>query len=178
MDGFWAYGRASHGHELRGSLRGRAGGICGFQRWEIQLDDKNAGDPADGRTCIKISYIARVTNGFAWAGIYWQTPEDNWGNKPGGFNLTGMKRLTFWARGAKGGERISEFRVGGIQGDQPDTGLARIGPVTLTSDWRQYQIDLSDTDLSHIAGGFAWSAGYTNNPEGLTFYLDEIAFSR
>ena len=62
--------------------------------------------------------------------------------------------------------------------DQPDTGLARIGPMILTPDWRQYQIDLSETDLSHIAGGFGWSAGYANTPERLTFYRDEIAFSR
>jgi hypothetical protein len=145
---------------------------------DIQLDDRSADDPADGKTCIKITYLARVANGYAWAGMYWQTPENNWGDKIGGYDLSGMRRLTFWARGAKGGETIAEFRIGGIQGDYPDSGLGRIGPVVLSREWRKYQIDLSNVDLTHVVGGFAWSASYAQNPAGLTFYLDEIAYQK
>ena len=30
--------------------------------------------------------------------------------------------------------------------------------------------------MSYIIGGFCWSANVDNNPEGATFYLDEIKF--
>src|SRR5579864_3583172 len=76
---------------------------------DIRVDDASKDDPADGKTCIRFTYTADGSQGFGWAGVYWQQPENNWGNKRGGFDLTGMKRLTFWARGAAGGEEIGEF---------------------------------------------------------------------
>jgi len=145
---------------------------------DLSIDDASREDPADGKTCFKITYRATVSQGFGWAGIYWQTPENNWGDKNGGFDLTGVKRLTFWARGAKGGEVIGEFKVGGIRGENEDSGSVRIGPITLSREWTHYVIDLADVDLSHIVGGFAWAASYDNNPNGMTFYLDEIRFER
>ena len=112
-----------------------------------------------------------------WAGIYWLNPANNWGQKKeGGFTLTGAQKLTFWAKGEKGGEQIQEFIVGGIQGDYPDSDKMVIGPVILSSEWRQYIIDLRGKDLSYISGGFAWSTGISVNPESCTFYLDEIKF--
>jgi hypothetical protein len=145
---------------------------------DLKLDMANQEDPADGKTCIKIVYSGEGRQGLGWAGMYWQEPANNWGNKHGGFNLSGMRRLTFWARGAKGGEEIAEFKIGGIQGMGPDTGVAEIGPVTLSADWKYYVMDLSNIDLSKLSGGFAWSASRTDNPTGMTFYLDEIRFER
>ena len=41
-----------------------------------------------------------------WAGIYWLSPANNWAKiKGAGYDLTKANRLTFWARGAKGGDR-------------------------------------------------------------------------
>ena len=54
--------------------------------------------------------------------------------------------------------------------------MAGIGPITLSSEWKQYVIDLEDRDLSSIIGGFAWSGNLDNNPRGMTFYLDDIRF--
>ena len=87
-----------------------------------------------------------------------------------------MRKLTFWARGEKGGERIEEFKMGGISGPYPDSATASIGPLILTPEWKQYAIDLVGKDLSHVIGGFAWSANLDNNPNGCTFYLDEIRY--
>ena len=145
---------------------------------DISIDDASREDPADGKTCFKITYHAGVSQGLGWAGIYWQTPENNWGDKSGGFNLSGVKRLTFWARGARGNEVIGEFKVGGIRGENEDSGSARIGPITLSKEWTHYAINLTDADLSHIVGGFAWAASYHDNPNGMVFYLDEIRFER
>ena len=143
---------------------------------DVKIDDSNTTDPADGKTCIKITYTGKATQGANWAGIFWQHPANNWGEKPGGYDLSPYKRLTFWARGADGGEKVAEFKVGGITGEHGDSDSAAVGPLTLTKDWKKYTIDLADKNMSHIIGGFAWSASRDDNPNGFVFYLDEIRF--
>jgi len=53
---------------------------------------------------------------------------------------------------------------------------ASLGPVTLTKDWQQYTINLEGKDLTYISGGFCWSTNLDVNPEGCTFYIDEIRY--
>ncbi|MBI3252713.1 MAG: hypothetical protein HYZ52_05320, partial [Candidatus Omnitrophica bacterium] len=72
---------------------------------DIQFDDSWATNPHGGSTAVKVSYSNKATQGARWAGVYWQNPPNNWGTRPGGYDLTGAKKLTFWARGEKGGER-------------------------------------------------------------------------
>ena len=143
---------------------------------DVILDDASTENPNSGMTCIKIVYSPRASGGNRWAGIYWQNPANNWGNKKGGFDLTGAKSLTFWAKGEKGGERIEEFKMGGIIGDYPDSDMAGIGPVFLTKEWKKYTIDLGGKDISYISGGFCWAANIDVNPNGCTFYLDDIVY--
>ncbi len=131
----------------------------------------------DGKSCIKIAYDVECSRlGAKWAGVYWQNPANNWGNRKGGFNLTGANKLTFWAKGDKGGERIEEIKVGGLTGDYPDSDTAVIGPIILTPEWKQYSIDLRGKDLTYISGGLAWSTNVDVNPQTCIFYLDDIRF--
>ena len=143
---------------------------------DISLNDKHMDNPHGGSTAIKISYSPKATQGARWAGIYWQNPPNNWGTRPGGYDLTGAKKLTFWAKGEKGGERIEEFKIGGITGEYADSDVAGIGPVVLTAEWQQYTIDLEGKDLSSISGGFAWATNLDVNPQGCTFYIDDIRY--
>ncbi len=130
-----------------------------------------------GTTSIRIEHLPRRSQGAGWIGIYWQNPANNWGSKRAGFDLRGAKKLTFWARGEKGGEIISEFKMGGIAGEFSDSASAGIGPAMLTQDWKQYEIDLTGQDLSHIIGGFGFSLSGDDNPaEGTVFYLDTIRY--
>jgi hypothetical protein len=129
-----------------------------------------------GRTGMRIAYSGQGRQGNGWAGIYWQNPPNNWGTKPGGYNLNGARKVTFWARGEKGGETIDQFKIGGIQGHYADSGSAGMGPVQLTQDWKQYEINLEGQELSHIAGGFCWTMTRDANPEGAIFYLDQIRY--
>ena len=130
-----------------------------------------------GKTCIKIVYDTECSEkDQKWAGVYWLNPANNWGSRKGGFDLTGASRLTFWARGENGGERIEEFKIGGIGGDFPDSDMAIIGPVILSKEWREYSIDLRGKDLSYISGGFSWATNVEVNPNGCTFYLDDIVY--
>jgi hypothetical protein len=135
--------------------------------------------PHSGQTCIKITYTAAMSKNAGWAGMYWQQPVNNWGdNKKGGYKLTGMKKLTFWAKGAVGGEVVSEFKMGGISGEFGDSDSKSLGPVTLTKEWKQYTIDLANADLSNIIGGFCWSASKDDNPQGFIIYLDDIQYEQ
>lgn len=143
---------------------------------DLKVSSEAMINPHGGTTAIKIEYSAKKNQGAGWAGIYWQNPANNWGSKAGGYDLTGSTKLSFWVRGEKGGERIEEFKVGGITGEYPDSDQAGIGPVLLTPDWKQYSIDLSGKDLSSISGGFCWVANADANPEGAVFYLDDIVY--
>ncbi|MBU4252680.1 MAG: hypothetical protein KKC39_03960 [Candidatus Omnitrophica bacterium] len=143
---------------------------------DIKYNGASKEDAYLGDTCIKIIYSGKAAQGARWAGIFWQNPANNWGSVDAGFDLSLATKLTFWARGAVGGERIEEFKVGGIMGEFSDSDSATIGPVLLNKEWTQYTIDLKGKDMSYIIGGFAWSTNVDNNPEGATFYLDEIKF--
>jgi hypothetical protein len=133
-------------------------------------------DPHSGATCIKFTYLSDRSQGAGWVGAYWQDPPNNWGNKPGGFNLSKCTKLVFWAKGEIGGERLGEVKVGGITGEYADTAVAGIGPIKLTNKWKQYTIDLRGKDFSTVIGGFAWATSLDSNPDGMVFYLDDIRF--
>ena len=147
---------------------------------DIFIDDKSMDSPHGGTVCVKFIYSAKKAQGKGWAGVHWQNPAQNWGSKKGGFDLTGMTKLVFWARGAKGGEVIQKVKVGGIgiepRAMYPDSADIEIGPIELTDTWKEYSINLAGKDLSYISGGFAWVTNADVNPDGATFYLDDIKF--
>lgn len=127
-------------------------------------------NPHSGKTCLKLEFRDKT----GWGGITWQSPPNDWGDKPGGFDLSGAKALTFWARGEEGGEKV-EFFFGGIRSNKPffDSAEGKIG-VELTKDWQQYTIDLTGKDLSSIKSGFGWTLRASGKP--ITFYLDDIRY--
>jgi len=143
---------------------------------DIELDDACRQDPHSGKTCIKIAYRSKRSQGAGWIGIYWQSPANNWGDQMGGYDLTGYTKLTFWARGEKGEEVINEFKIGGVSGMYSDSDSTAIGPVTLTKEWKEYEIPLKGLDLSYIIGGLGLAASLNNNPDGFTIYLDDIKY--
>ncbi len=135
----------------------------------LKADDKED-------VCLKVNY--RGTGPKGWAGLYWQDPANNWGERPGraGYDLRGAARLSFRARGEAGGERVQKFRVGGIVGRYPDSDVAQITNVRLTKEWKRYEIDLTGKDLRHIIGGFGLSLNKAENGGGAILYIDDIVF--
>jgi hypothetical protein len=105
------------------------------------------------------------------------SPENNFGDVDAGFNLTGATKLIFHARGDAGGEVI-EFILAGLEGKYPDSAPRISRKVTLTKEWQQYEIDLSNKNLSRIACGFGWVANYQDNSDKskIKFYMDEIYY--
>ena len=143
---------------------------------DIKYSEGSKENPYSGKTCIKITYTGEGKQGANWAGMYWQWPPNNWGERKGGYDLSGATKLTFWARGEKGGEQIMEFKMGGLTGTYSDSDSASIGPEELTTAWKKYEIDLTDLDLSYISGGFCWVTNTMANPDGCVFYLDDIQY--
>lgn len=151
---------------------------------DITLTENWTENPHSGKTCIRVVFHAATPPDQNWAGVYWQDPVDNWGKTlgPTGYDLSHVSKLSFWVRGAVGGEQI-DFLVGGITQDRdgnplpnPDTATEETGYITLTTSWQQVFIPLTGDDLSHIIGGFAWVTNNSYNPNGATFYLDDIIF--
>jgi hypothetical protein len=148
-------------------------GALGGGYLELSQDWPN--DPHSGSTSIRVDY-RRGPQG--WAGVYWSDPENNWGQRPGGYDLSAMQRLTFWARTDTPGMDV-EFIVGGIGCGQagapyPDSVCGKVArKIALETAWTHYTIDLSafPRDWSQVLGGF----GFSTNRAG-TFYLDDIVY--
>jgi hypothetical protein len=136
-----------------------------------KMDDNCAANPHGGKTCLKFEYTATDN----WSGIVWQDPANDWGDQPGGSNLTGAKKLKFWARGEQGGEVIS-FKFGILGSDKKfsDSSNGEMADAKLTKEWTEYSIDLAGKDLTRIKTGFCWSLAGQSSP--VVFYLDDIRF--
>ena len=137
----------------------------------IAMEPLCADDPHSGKTCLRVDYSAKTD----WGGVVWQSPADDWGDKPGGLDLSGATSLSFWARGAKGGEVVTfEFGILGKDKPFPDSGGGKLDKVALTAEWTRYAIDVKGQDLSRIKTGFAWVLAADGKP--VTFYLDDVRF--
>jgi hypothetical protein len=172
-------------HYIPSGWMGDYGDLKFNQGWKEKVEKpkstgKRPAEAGKDETCIQVKYTAERKQGAGWAGIYWQNPANNWGDKRGGFDLTGYKKLKFWARGEKGGEIVDKFFLGGITGqtEEGDSDEASVSPVELTKDWKEYSIDLTGLDLSHIIGGFGMAANAEVNPNGFTIYVDEIRLEK
>jgi tetratricopeptide (TPR) repeat protein len=138
-----------------------------------------------GSDCLQVTYA----NGGWWGGVYWwplscgsSSSDEAWDRVLTGMcganvleigNFSIVDRLTFWARGDRGGEVI-EFKIGGAD-MSPSPGRS-LGKVTLESTWEQYEINVEDLDMTNAIGLFVWVATDADNPQGAIFYLDDIQF--
>lgn len=137
----------------------------------ITMDNAFMDSSRTGKTCLKVTYKAADN----WGGVAWQSPANDWGDHPGGWDLTGAKALTFRARGASGGEVVTfQFGLLGKDKTYPDTATGKLDKVTLTKEWKSYTLDLKGMDLSRIKTGFCWTLAATGYP--VTFYLDDIRY--
>lgn len=123
---------------------------------------------------LRIKYVPEGKK--RWAGVYFLYPPNNWGNIREGYNLTGATEFVFYARGERGGEKISLIKIGGIAGKYPDSDTFQTGPIRLSRKWKRYTIDISGLNLRYIAGGFCVILKKEDNPQGCVMYLDGIAY--
>jgi hypothetical protein len=110
------------------------------------------GRPRPGNTNGLTTRIAYTAGPQRWAGIYWQFPESNWGERSGR-RISGAKRIVFWAAGETGRE-VVEFKAGGIRGRYSDSFEKSLGKVSLSQRWKQYSMPLAGLDTSAVIGAF------------------------
>ena len=137
----------------------------------IKLDEGWTKGPHSGATCIKVTFGPSTE----WGGVVWQSPPNDWGDAPGGFDLSGATKLTFWAKGDFGGETVGfKFGILGKEKKFPDSSSGESGDITLTSLWKKYEISLAGKDLTKIKTGFCWVVANARKP--INFYLDDIRY--
>ena len=143
-------------------------GIMGSTE-SVRISSNSTDHPKFGKHCFHFAY----QNPADWAGVVWQHPANDWGDLPGGHDLTGAKKLTFWAKGKSGGEQI-KFGFGLLGQDKKfsDSGKGEI-EVELTTEWVEYAIECAG-DLSQIKSGFYWSLAGQGKP--VEFFLDRVRF--
>ncbi len=136
-----------------------------------------------GADCLQIDY----KTGAGWAGIVWWPKACGLSGTPAAWrrvqncscavdalrkgNLRTISKVSFWARGKRGGE-IIEFKVGGAS-LCPVPGRPS-GLLTLAADWRPYEISLAGFNMRRAVGLFTWVATDSYNSQGATFYLDDV----
>ncbi len=142
----------------------------------VQLQEACEDKARSDSLCLKIVY---TPGPVGWAGVYWQNEPDNWGNVAGkNFLKTGYTKITFWARGENGRE-VVEFKAGGINSPgkkYKDSFMVTSGKIILKKVWNKYTLDLTNNNLVSVIGGFCWVVSRSGNPNGLTFYLDDMQF--
>lgn len=162
------------------------------ERLVLDMDENWREAPHSGSSCIRCQQITLpgdwggwlFLNGYLPAGE--TVPQLNDGAMDGqGLDLTGATSLTFWARGAHGGETVEFFTCGfGYDGQwgvkvapYPDSaGKRSLGRIALTADWQEYTVDLTDADMSYIVCGFGYVLSGESGAGDNVFFLDDICF--
>lgn len=137
---------------------------------------KSPRPPGAGGDCYSITWAPTPPDGgSAWAGVYWQSPSDNWGTKPGKAIAPGATKVSFYAAGAVGGETI-QLCTGGIGSASTaykDTFSAKSQPIALTTAWTRYEISLQGASYTSVLGAFCWTAA-ASAPMSAQLYIDDL----
>ncbi len=116
-----------------------------------------------------------------YAGLCWQHPEGNWGDKDSGMNLTGYNKLVFHARGQEGLEMVERVKVGNKAPECPDIfpdslEIERL-MIPLSTEWTEHSINLAGFNMTRVANGFCIFFGPEFSPEVGVLFLDDIYFT-
>jgi hypothetical protein len=141
-------GDGQNGHVVEGSCAQRGGDKRGY--------------------CHAFTYDVSDMN---WGGVFWQYPEDNWGDRPGRTIPEGATQISFYAWSDAGGEEIS-FGAGIKDKDAFNT----ITPMTLSNQPQKFTVSLAGMQTcSDVVSGFVWSAA-GQGKTSITFYVDDIVW--
>jgi hypothetical protein len=127
--------------------------------------------------CYTITYHPGVKR---FAGIFWQHPHNNWGDRPGHRVTPGATRITFQARGPAG-QTIS---AGAGQRDtQPHHDVFQLeeSSVTLTEGWQPGEVLFREMDYqgpSGVLGAFVVSLRAPDDDHSIVFFLDDLRWVR
>jgi hypothetical protein len=130
--------------------------------------------------CYRFTY---TPGSLLWAGVYWAYPANNWGSRPGRTMAAKFTRVRLEAAASPGDFSI-QLIAGGIQDRTlPYSDQFRVGslPQVVSTDWKQFEIDLSDQTFDTVIGAFAWVTAYPpdTDPSAVAprvLYLDDLVW--
>ena len=140
-------------------------------------DGEHSGAIKDAQMCLpsrpsawvgKCHRYTWTPSGTAWAGVYWQYPDGNWGDRPGLMIPAGATQVAFQACGVTGNEKV-DFMVGMMAVDGFQVTQMQIA---LTTQPQRYTLALGTTPYTRVVGGFGWVA--KDATSAMTFGIDDI----
>jgi len=140
-------------------------------------DGEHSGAIKDAQMCLpsrpsawvgKCHRYTWTPSGTAWAGVYWQYPDGNWGDRPGLMIPAGATQVAFQAWGVTGNEKV-DFMVGMMAVDGFQVTQMQIA---LTTQPQRYTLALGSTPYTRVVGGFGWVA--KDATSAMTFGIDDI----
>ncbi len=138
----------------------------------IQVNDQCADRGRPGDTDGHCICVTATRGPSAWGAVFWETRRETGVRRP--VTLRGATKVTFWARGERGGEKV-HFHLGGVAASE----LLQPGePAELSDSWQRFELELKDRKLEQITGlfGVRWRCAGGQNPEGVKLYLDDIRY--
>lgn len=143
----------------------------------LKIDKLCGKNTRSGKSCMRVSYEVRTRTEKRATGVYLQSnPMNYWFDMRGAYDMTRANKVYFYARGEKGSE-VVEFKMMKAKEQNPLALSAFSKKITLTSEWKKYELDLKDAALDQISGGFGFIIHTEDNPEGTVFYLDDIYYT-
>ena len=137
---------------------------------DMAVETQHEGEVYSGSGALKITY----NQGSGWYGLGLVDPANDWGDIAGGYDISGAKRFTFWAKSDKPGLKATiGFGLIGKDKPFPDTAIKSI-ELELTTKWKQYSISTENLDLTCIRSGFTIFS--SSNGSGQTILIDDVVF--
>jgi hypothetical protein len=140
----------------------------------LNVDTAFGGPTQNGDYCAKVVYDRNIESE---ASLYITATGDNKRGPNIGLNLAGAKQLVFYARGEDGNEKVTfgyGFEPNNI--GFADSSYPRKMEVLLKNYWQRYEYNIEDKNLSHINALFMFNVEKQYNPQGATFYIDNITY--
>ena len=126
--------------------------------WVEHCDDR----PHSGKYCLKWDYKASKEKP-AYI-LDWRFKQSE------GFDINDFEKLSFWARGRNGREIICVYVDYGAKETRFFT------RIKLTDQWREYSINFGLRKVPTLPCYLAIGVLESDDPNGCTFFLDDIAF--
>jgi len=150
--------------------------------------------------CHHFVYSLNTAPGaLGWAGVMWQTVDQNWGSQEGRPVAPGATLLHFYAKSA-GSDVAITVLVGALNANdggkacKNDSGCASLAcvngacavphhdtlnlppqPAALSSDWKEFTVEFNgQTYGAEVMSGFGWTAAMPPKTTKIEFYVDDL----
>ncbi|MFC1807070.1 hypothetical protein ACFL0T_01735 [Candidatus Omnitrophota bacterium] len=169
-------------------------GFDNYRPGVLTVDRRYKNNPYSGDTCIKIAWSGEGGgDGWRWAGLYWQEPENEWSGGPGkGYDIRDAKILAFRIRtdafSLVGSGTVRVRCCMGYANDSSGRNPPDIPPNyplqwrTLTTDWQLFVVPLLGADMSHVSNGLTLivndeDENVSRPDKKMNIYIDDIIYN-